>query len=322
MNDSPPAGEAPSTDPVYLLGVDGGGSKTVAWLACLVDGTPQVVGKGESGTSNVRAAGADRALANLNASIEAARHEAHWSGSIATAVLGLAGSANHEVRATVESWCASQNLARRSMVVHDARPVIAAGTPDDWGVALIAGTGSVVYAKSEQGDQTAVAGGWGYLFGDEGSGFWIGREALRRMGRAVDGRALATPLTAVLLEALQVDDPREVLSALNARGDLREATAALAPHVLSLAGQGDGDAQQIVRSAAEELADLVAAAARAIVAPMQYPLAIAGGVLVGNAQLRDLVLATLEANGHAPGKVEIVEQPVAGCIRMASDLLT
>lgn len=317
MNDPGQATGAPAGDPVYLLGVDGGGTKTVAWLARSVGDSPKVVGKGEAGTSNLRAAGAKRALENLGAAIEAARQEAQWSGPIATAVLGLAGSANLEIQAAVDQWCASRRLANRAVVVHDARPVIAAGTPDDWGVALIAGTGSVVYARSDQGEKTAVVGGWGYLFGDEGSGFWIGREALRRVSRAADGRAPTTRLTMVLLDEIGVDDPRELLSGLNARGDLREAAATLAPLVLSLAEQGDVAAMDIAVAAADELAELTAAAARAIDAPTEYPLAIAGGVLVGNQKLRDLVLASLEAKGQSPGSVEVVDTPVAGCVRMA-----
>ena len=80
------------------------------------------------------------------------------------------------------------------LVVNDALVALEAGAPDEPGVVVIAGTGSIAYGRNER-NQAARAGGWGYMLGDEGSGYWIGRAALRAVLREADRRGPATQLT-------------------------------------------------------------------------------------------------------------------------------
>ena len=325
-----PAG--PNTTPqgdAYVLGVDGGGSKTVAWLARASQpdnpgGQPstEVLGRGVAESSNLRAVGFTRGLERLTAAVDAARRDAGWNdGAVDAAVFGLAGSGNAEVVRVVHDWAQTGRIAERLEIVHDAQPVLAAAA-EDWGIALISGTGSSAYAISQDGHYIAVIGGWGHLLGDEGSGFWIGQQALQRVCLAQDGRGRAPGLSAEIRTALAVDDAREMLSALSARGDLRQAIAQLAPLVLQCADAGDPDAHAVIDDAASHLAELVVAAAVRIGVARDYPLALTGGVLTGSATLRQLVEQKLHSATAEPATVEVVSDPVLGCVNMAARLIS
>src|SRR5690606_28246106 len=123
---------------------------------------------------------------NLRAAIDSAwqqsRREPH---AVARAVFGLSGAGRPETQALVTEWSLTHGVARQARVVHDALPVLMAGTPAGEGVALIAGTGAVAYAVNAAGE-THVSGGWGFWFGDEGSAFWLGQAAARAVARAAD----------------------------------------------------------------------------------------------------------------------------------------
>ena len=93
-------------------------------------------------------------------------------------------------------------MARSVRIVHDAVPILAAGSPEGWGVALISGTGSLAFGRDRQG-RSCRAGGWGFLFGDEGSGYAIALAGLRAAAQAADGRAPATRLLEGFLERFQ-----------------------------------------------------------------------------------------------------------------------
>ena len=91
------------------------------------------------------------------------------------------------------------------IVVNDALVALVAGAGDAEGVVVVAGTGSIAYGRDASG-RAARAGGWGYLLGDEGGGFWIGRAALMAVVRQFDGRGPVTLLTPMILEHLELSD--------------------------------------------------------------------------------------------------------------------
>ena len=172
-----------------LLGVDGGGSSTVAWIA---ESSGRVLARAETGPSNVKAVGEASALGAIDAAIRAAVSDARAVegrpiDSIAVACLGLAGFDRPDDRAVLERWNHAKRWAERLVLVNDGELVLAAGTPEGWGLAVISGTGSIVVGRSRDG-RTARAGGWGYIFGDEGSGYGTVVAALRRVASMHDGR--------------------------------------------------------------------------------------------------------------------------------------
>jgi N-acetylglucosamine kinase-like BadF-type ATPase len=308
----------PTDGAILAIGVDGGGSKTEAWIARVgADGVTHVLGRGVGESSNPRALGFEAAMANLFAAVDAAWTDARTTPVEADrAVLAIAGAGQPEMRDRIAAQARRRQLATNVLVVHDALPVLAAGTPEGWGVALIVGTGSVAIGVERSG-RRFVSGGWGYWFGDEGSGFWIGRQALNAVARAADGRGPETSLSATIAARLQIDEPRALLTALQQAGDVRSAMASLADLVIHEAMHGDGVASHIVGQAAEELAGMVAAAARGAELGKRFPLALAGGVICHSDLLRERLLASLNAASLCMELVAVVSHPVAGCLRLA-----
>ena len=306
----------------YALGVDGGGTKTEAWLARLGDaGQTAVLGRGLAGPSNPRAVGLEKALGNLDAAIDAALRETKVEQlAIDCAVLAISGSGRPAVRQQITDWANARGLAAMLGIVHDADPVLVAGTPDGWGVALIVGTGSAAIGVDLEGNRHIV-GGWGFWFGDEGSAYWIGRRALEAVSQAADGRGAATALTAAISAKLQIDEPRAILGALEQRGNVRGAIAALAETVAAAAAVGDEAALRIVAEAADALAAMVACTAKRLALGTKFPLAITGGAVCGSELLRERMLAALAAHSIKPSPVDIVRHPVAGCLILALQML-
>jgi len=302
-----------------VLGIDGGATKTVAWLAPrAAEGEPSVVGRGLAGPINPQAGSFAQALENLDRAVDAAFDDAQVDvGPLAAAVLGLAGSDRDENRRVLDDWAKKRRLARRVRVVHDAVPVLAAGSADGWGVALIAGTGSFAFGQDRDG-RTTRAGGWGYLFGDEGSGYAIALAGLRAAAQSADGRAPATRILDSLLARLGLEKPLELIPAVYRIATDRSQIAAFADVVTGAAEEGDVQARRILDAAAGELAAMVAAVARELgFADGAFPLALTGGVLLGSERLRSGLEDRMRSLGLAPESIADVKEPVIGAVKLA-----
>lgn len=300
----------------YVLGVDGGGTKTVACVAQRQSAGLVECGRGSAGSSNLVAADSAAALEELGRAIREACSQAQCAvGQLDAACLALAGSDRPVVREQIQLWAQGMGL-HRVQLVHDAAPILAAGTPGNWGIALISGTGSFAFGRDVQG-QVARAGGWGAMLGDEGSGYWLAREALRAVTRQLDGRGPVTALTECLLAALQVQEPRELplRVAAMSRGQL----AALAPQVVALADRGDAVARELTESAAGELAKLVMCLAERLGwTSHEFPLALSGGLLLNHPQFVGQLQLGLERHAVVPSAIQLVSDPVQGALVLAS----
>lgn len=308
----------------FVLGVDGGGTKTVAWLARVDGGEIRIVGRGEAGTSNPQAAGWPAALDNVQGAIDRALLAAQASRTpVRAACLALAGTGRDADRLRVEAWAQRSGFSQRVRVAHDAQPVLAAGTPGGVGVALISGTGSLAFGRDAAGN-TARAGGWGYLIGDEGSGYTIARQMLQAAAQAWDGRGPQTSLGDRLLATLGLTQPGELVHAVYQRQQDRHWLAALAQLAVDAAAEGDPVAAQIIGSAATELAAMCLSVANRLgFRPGASPLhlAFAGGLLIHAPQLREQVLDRLRAEAFPNIVAQLVPEPVAGAVSLARELV-
>lgn len=308
----------------YILGIDGGGTKTVAWLAAKTNASSQcnpiVVGKGYSGPSNQRAVGPVEATNNLDAAVDAAFMNAGLPrATVAAACLGLAGADRNSDRSVIIEWAQFAHLATRFEVVNDAVPLLHAPGGDGCGVALIAGTGSLAWGRNSRGE-VARSGGWGYLFSDEGSAFSIGRSVLQAVSRAVDGRGEQTCLVADVLAFLQLSSPQEIVSAVYSHEVPRAVVAGLAELAFIAASKGDDVALNLTHHAATELAAMAVVTARRLELNSGLFFAMTGAVLIQNSGFRREVLAEIEAAGVQISDAIVVEDAVAGAINMASRL--
>lgn len=305
---------------LLVLGIDGGATKTVAALADARTGAE--LGRGEGGPSNIQAVGVTSALHELNAAVVGAFKAAQLKRvPVTAAALGLAGVDRAEGSDVIRGWAELVQLADRVSVANDATLLFAAGTPDGWGLAVIAGTGSIAFTLDAHGND-ARAGGWGYLLGDEGSAFRVGLRGLRAACRAADRTGAPTALLPALLKELGSEDPREFIPAVYRGKWDKAAIAALAPVVLALAASGDAVANGIVEQETHELARTAAGAVRAGGLPTEgVPVALTGGLVVESASYRERFLGQLRACGVNPGPVGVVDDPVVGAVVLARKLL-
>lgn len=300
-----------------VIGIDGGGTHCRARLATLHGET---LGNGEAGTANPNVAGFDAAQREILSAIQRAFEDAHIEKQrVAAACLGVGGVDRPDERARLQAW-AEEHIAQRAIVVNDGEIVLAAGSPANWGVALIAGTGSIAWGKSRQGHITR-AGGWGYLIGDEGSGFDLARNALRAIAQAADGRGEPTRLLDTILSHWNLESPQELISRVYRSGLLPADIAALAPLVVQVANEGDLIAQRLLEQAANDLATTIIAVARALdLGADAIPLALTGGLILETETVRARLIEIATARGYHFAPVELVREPVAGAVRMACQI--
>ena len=306
-----------------VLGIDGGGTKTVAWLARAdVWGEPGVVGRGFAGPSNQRAVGPVAAMSNLDAAVESAFSDAHLDRrTVDAACLGLAGADRESDRSVVVRWADEARLAHCVRVVNDAIPLLHAGYMNGCGVALIAGTGSLAFGRDATG-QTARSGGWGYLFGDEGSAFAIGRAVLQAATRTADGRAPATRLLDDVLRQLAVRSASEIVTAVYSHEVPRAVIAGLAPLAFEAAALADPMAAEIVEQAATELAAMVVAVASRLALRQELHLTLTGSVLLQQGSFRDQIAERIRSSGVDLLATTIVQDAVAGAVAIARSMLS
>lgn len=302
----------------FLLGVDGGGTKT---LAVVADAHGQIFSRGQTGSSNYQVVGREAAQAALCSAIEAALASADQVNQTAVvACLGLAGVARPEDRAWVETWADRQHLAERILVVSDVELVLAAGTPAGWGLTAISGTGSIAFGRSPDG-QTARAGGWGYVMGDEGSGYAMGVAALRAVARAADGRGQSTSLTEAVLREWGLDTPQGLIDHVYGHNLSRVELADLTRLVHQAALRSDPIAAQIVQEAACELGMCLLAVTRALRLQGAIPCALAGGALAHCHVLVTALMNVASSLGLQLQPVTHVNEPAQGAVRLARDAM-
>lgn len=300
-----------------VLGVDGGGTKTRAALfEASASGSLAVVSEGIATGSNPYSVGWDAAKSAI---AECVRQACSPSSKPAeAAVLAIAGCASPEARDQLLVWSEGRSFAGRTWVVPDTEPLLADAPSDQPVVGLIAGTGSAAIVRPA-GEAAEVLGGWGYLIDDIGSGYALGRDALRRVADVADAGAAADALTAALLREAGVGQPTELKTTIYGSATPRARIASFAPLVLRLAEAGDPIASQIVAANVEGLVRLAEnARTRAMkLEPTSPGLLLAGGVLHGSAHYHERVVGALIATGWSESRISDAPEPTTGCAQIA-----
>lgn len=299
-----------------VIGVDGGGTKTVAWVAPRDDDSNTVVlGRGLSGPGNPRAVGFEAAQHSIQEAIAQALADAgRTADSVAATCFGLAGAGRELEQTRITQWALETRLAERVRVTGDAEPILAAGSTDHCGIALISGTGSLAWGRNASGE-IAKTGGWGYLIGDEGSAYWIAIEALRAAVQAADQRSPQTELLPALMRELGVTAPPQLIEIIYDPGMTRDRIASLAKIVFEHAS--DPVVLELTTRGAGELARMVVALSHKLELKAGYSLALAGSLLLNQPQFAEELLRELTLRGANPGHVTYVAEPVRGAVALA-----
>lgn len=258
-----------------FLGVDGGQSGTTAVIG---DESGRILGTGEAGPCNHAAAGEGRAKLEraIAGSVAAACAQAGLDAAAVrfeAACFGMSGGPDDK-----REIVAATLRVERLVVTDDAVIALAGATSTGQGIITIAGTGSIAFGRNPAG-RTARAGGWGHIFGDEGGGFDIARQAARAILRMDEGWGPATGLRERLLEATGSANANEMLHRFYTDEWPRSRVARLAALVDAAAAESDAVALAIMRGAAQQLA-MLAGAVREQLWPPESVLDIAyiGGV--------------------------------------------
>lgn len=235
-----------------VIGIDGGGTAT---RVLVMNEEGNELARYEGGPALTDWPGSPVDIEAIETAVERAFEEVRLALPAAALCAGLAGVGRDAERTAVEAALTARGIAERVQVISDAEAALFDAFENGPGILLIAGTGSIALGRAEDG-RVARVGGWGTLFGDEGSGYEIGLQALRAGAQAADGRASQAQLLPRLLAELELAKP-ELLIPWAARASKAE-IAALALPVVELARDGDARALAIVDGAVASLESHVA----------------------------------------------------------------
>jgi glucosamine kinase len=329
----PPAllAAAPPKGARYVMGIDGGATKT---LAAVLDLDERAVHLAEAGPSNEDAVGAAAAVdALLEVADEALQRAGIAQGQLASAVLAVAGTDTDAIARRVQS-------ARTDdwIVVNDVVGAWAAATGAEPGVGAISGTGSNVFGVGAGGRAWRV-GGWGHLLGDEGSGYWLGCASIRAALADRDGSGPQTALTAAAVEFFDVASIEALAALVYSKPLTKSEIAAFAVETCKAAESGDAVARELYRRGAAELVAqilVVIEQTRLSVADPavdranghradgrangdgQFPVGLIGSVFRAGPVFVDPIVAGI-AQAAPRARVAVVEMaPVGGSLQLAA----
>jgi N-acetylglucosamine kinase-like BadF-type ATPase len=296
---------------VHVLGIDVGGTKTVCLLG---DDHGRIVATSRGAGANLQAVGElelEKVLHSVMEETVSAR-----SATPSAICLGIAGVDRPDDAAIVRGIMSRIGYKARILVVNDALIALQAGIGSNPGIVIVAGTGSIAFGCDRHGN-AARAGGWGYVLGDEGSGYWMGRLALRAIVRAADGRGPATSLADRVLKHFGVEHADELLHTVY-RDFKPAAVAALAMHVQQAHDEGDAVAAAILDRGARELVDAAASvAARLSLTDEEFTFVLAGGMFKAVPWLRTQMPARLGAIAPRSQTLPLEVEPAFGAVRLA-----
>ena len=236
----------------YVVGVDGGGTKTTA---AVVGEDLGPVASATTGPANQRSVGMDTASANIAKAIRDAVRAADIPlasvGGICMCLAGFDTDLDLPVPERAMRLLGYDGIA---IMENDVVGAWAGATEGNPGLVVIAGTGSTALGMNARGDLWRTDG-WDYILGDSGSGYWIGREGVRTAMKALDGRIPPTLLCRELRAAFVVNSAEEMRRLVDSTAFGKVELASFASHVARAADAGDGAAQAILAQAGRDLAD-------------------------------------------------------------------
>lgn len=236
----------------YIIGVDTGGTTTEC---IVVDESYSLLGVGDAGPGNYRVAGTDGARKNVETAIREALADANVEQSeTIVAGFGMGTLDTDEDYGLISGFLDDIEFVDDQYIDNDVVTAYFSITAGDPGVVVIAGTGAMAFGRNEAGKR-ARSSGWGWLFGDEGSGFDAARLGLQMASKAYDGRGEPTELVDAACAHFGLDSFDDVFTDVLDEIDHAKDVASFAKPVAETAAAGDPIAADIIDEAADELVD-------------------------------------------------------------------
>lgn len=309
-----------SKKPAFVIGADGGGTKT---LGILADEGGGEISRFQVGPGNPNVVGIEAATRNLLDLVAGCcEHAKVPPAAVGAIVFGLAGVGGATVRDRLAESLRTEARNRgwgslKFALETDARVALEGAFGGKPGVVVIAGTGSSILGKLPDG-KTTMVGGWGRVLGDEGSGYAIGLEAIRAVVRDFDGRADAHALRGMFMERLGWASRDTIITAVyQEKFDL----ASLAPTVLEAAEQDDPAATAILRNAAEQIADQLAAMVGRMGPAPSVGVVFIGGLIERGVRYARIVAEVVHSRLPVVQICQAEFPPARGAVIMALHLL-
>jgi N-acetylglucosamine kinase-like BadF-type ATPase len=261
-----------------FVGFDGGGSKTI----CIIgDSKGNIIASATGASTNLKSRPPEKVKEIIQELLIAILKFVHsQQDRIKGVFVSTAGGDREEDQLRWRKWILEFGLNPDQLIVtNDAVAALTAGTKEKNGIVLIAGTGSILYYVNEKYRKPVRIGGWGYLIGDEGSGYDIGNQALRKIIRSYDGRDQNRDvLTCYILKKLGLETPEQLITFIYEDPYPRKLIASVAKYVINLAEQDEPNAQLIIFQAVDQLTQFVVTAINDHEESKTYPLVVSGGL--------------------------------------------
>ena len=297
---------------MHVLGIDVGGTKTICLLA---NGEGTILAEAREDGANLQRVGELALEKVLHSVMEAALAGQRVTPS--AICLGIAGVDRAEDQSVVRGIMDRIGYKATILIVNDALIALQAGIGDAPGIVVVSGTGSIAYGRNAHGE-AARAGGWGYVLGDEGSGYWIGRLALRAVVRHADGRGRETILTPRLLGHFGLTGAGELIRRVYHEELAPSAIGALARYVQQARDEGDLVAAEILDHAGEELVAAAAAVMKRLAMDHEsFSFVLAGGMFHAVPSLCNQLKVVLPSLATHSRTILLEEDPALGAVQLA-----
>ncbi|MBX7246351.1 MAG: hypothetical protein K1X53_12715 [Candidatus Sumerlaeaceae bacterium] len=304
----------------YVIGVDGGGTKTLGAIALATDGV--VLAQNEVGSTNHHSNPIEFVRGNLEALFNNLLHAVGGKPEDVDMVcLGMAGVDRPEDKPLIRGLVSQFLPSARCEPVNDAIIALMGGALKPLGVIVIAGTGSIAFGVNGAGER-ARAGGWGNVLGDEGSGYAIGLRGLRAAMRSADGRIAPTALKDIILKHFNFDRVEQILGWVKENQGSKAEIAALSRLVFEAHAAGDALATEILQGEAAELVMAVKAiAGKLFPGNNDFPIVVAGGNLRKSKAYFEMFEAGIGKELPGARVLQPQREPVEGAVLYAIELM-
>ncbi len=301
----------------YVVGVDGGATKTLAMIGTAAG---KVLGRGVGGSSNHHNIGELASSKAIRAAVANAKKQAGLARrKAAMAIVALAAVDSTEDFRVARRFVRRANVAEESLVIHDSVAALYAATQGRPGIVVNSGTGCFAAGVNHAGEYVRI-GGWGYLIDDKGSGFDIGMSAITMAFRMMDGRTPPTKLPTLLKRRLGVKMFDEILDNIYANKLSVEDIARLAP-LVSKAASNDRICRRILNAAGTSLAELAITAARRLkMTNRPFQLATVGGGFRSGRYLLEPFTSTVKNECPHARFVTLRDEPARAAYLIATKL--
>lgn len=299
---------------MFVIGIDGGGTKTSAVIS---DPYGKVHALAFSGPSNPNSISSDQLRAELETLTQKIINQNEKAFLEADVIFGgFSGVENPLGKKLIASILNDIFQGKQILIDNDAISALYSGTLGEPGIVQISGTGSITLGVNRHG-QRERAGGWGYLFDDEGSGYSLGKNALSRVFKAYDGRGSSTILVQYTLDYFSVKEVPEIIPRIYNSENPRKTISQLSKLVVQAAEEKDSIALEILSEAGKEIGAGIAAVIQKLSlqnATVKVPVVITGGVFNSSHLIKPSILNEIHKNNL---KVDIIKPdipPVGGSV--------